>query len=56
MAFIGCARFSGAYFFNKKAGVAMFTPWLTIPWVAEADEPVVKVNEGGGKIDMGVGE
>ena len=55
MTFIGCTRFSGAYLFNKKVGAAIFTPWLIVPWVVEVDEPAVKVNEGGEKIDMGVG-
>ena len=41
--------------FNKNFGAAIFTPWLTVPWVVEVDELVVKVNEGEGKNDMGVG-
>ena len=55
MAFIGCARFSGAYMFNKNVGATIFTPWLTVPSVVKVNEPAVKVNEGGGKTDMGVG-
>ena len=55
MEFIGCARFSVAYLFIKKAGAAIFTPWLIVPWVVEVDEPIVKVNQAGDKTDMGVG-
>ena len=55
MAFIGCGRFSGAYLTIKKFGAAILTTWLTAPWVVEVDETSVKVNEGGGKTDMGVG-
>ena len=55
MEFIGCAIFSGAYIFNKNASATIFTPWLIASWAVEADEPAMKVNEGGGKTDMGVG-
>ena len=55
MEFIGCARFSAAYMFNKKAGAAIFTPWLIVPRVVEVDEPIVKVNEDGENTDIGVG-
>ena len=41
--------------FVKKAGTAMLTTWLTAPWEIEADEPDVKVDEGGGKTYMEVG-
>ena len=55
MQFIRCRRFSGACLSVKKAGAAILTTWLTSPWVVEVDEPAVKVNEGGGKTNMGVG-
>ena len=41
--------------FVKKYGTTIFTTRLTAPWVVEANEHVVKVNEGGGKTDMGMG-
>ena len=55
MAFIGCGRFSGAYLSINKASASILTTWLAAPWVVKVDEPTVKVNEGEGKTNMGLG-